>query len=56
MFCLYAMVMKVYRLLDFTQNPRNIDDPWYTRDFDRTYNEILEGCRAFIKYINENGG
>lgn len=44
---------KVYRLLDFTQNPRNIDDPWYTRNFDRAYNEILEGCRAFIKYINE---
>lgn len=47
---------KVYRFLDFTENPRNIDDPWYTRNFDKAYNEILEGCIAFIKYINENGG
>ena len=45
---------KVYRLLDFTYNSRDIDDPWYTRDFDRAYKEILEGCEAFLKYIKEN--
>ena len=45
---------KVYRLLDFTNNPRDIDDPWYTRDFDASYNEIQKGCEAFLKYIKEN--
>ncbi|MCI8641093.1 MAG: low molecular weight phosphotyrosine protein phosphatase [Clostridia bacterium] len=44
---------KVYRLLDFTKNPRDIEDPWYSRNFDKTYNEILEGCTAFIEYISK---
>lgn len=42
---------KVYRLLDFSSNPRDIDDPWYTRDFERTYNEISEGCKDLLEYI-----
>ena len=44
---------KVYRLLDFSQKPGDIEDPWYSRNFEKTYNEILEGCKAFIKYIKE---
>ena len=43
---------KVYRLLDFTNNPRDIADPWYTGNFDKAYEEILEGCKALIKKIN----
>ncbi len=42
---------KIYRLLDFTSHPRNIKDPWYTRNFDETYWDIVEGCDAFLKYI-----
>lgn len=26
---------KVYLLLDFTDTPKDIDDPWYTRDFEK---------------------
>jgi protein-tyrosine phosphatase len=37
---------KISLLLDFTENPRDVADPWYTRDFDTTYNDILEGCKA----------
>ena len=36
---------KVIKLLDY-----DIDDPWYTRDFDRTYNEIYQGC---LKLFND---
>lgn len=43
---------KVYRLLDFSENPRDIADPWYTGNFDKTYEDILEGCKAFLKRIN----
>lgn len=43
---------KVSRLLDFSENPRDIADPWYTGDFDKTYEDILEGCKAFLKSIN----
>lgn len=42
---------KVYRLLDFSDNPRDIADPWYTGNFDITYNDILEGCTAFLKNV-----
>ena len=42
---------KIYRLLDFTANPRNIKDPWYTGNFDETYWDIVEGCDAFLKYL-----
>ena len=42
---------KVYKLLDFTDKPRDIDDPWYTGRFDDTYTEVCEGCEAFLKYL-----
>ena len=42
---------KVYRLLDFSDRPRDIDDPWYTGDFETAYREILEGCRAFLEQM-----
>lgn len=42
---------KVSRLLDFTNNPRDIADPWYTGNFDDTYNDVKEGCEAFLHNI-----
>ncbi|MEG0396557.1 MAG: low molecular weight protein-tyrosine-phosphatase [Oscillospiraceae bacterium] len=45
---------KVYSLLDFTQNPRDIKDPWYTGDFDATYDDITKGCSALLSYIKAN--
>ncbi|MBO5142525.1 MAG: low molecular weight phosphotyrosine protein phosphatase [Clostridia bacterium] len=46
---------KVYRLLDFSDEPRDISDPWYTRDFERAYNDIYEGCESLLNHIlNDN--
>lgn len=46
---------KVYRLLDFSTNPRDIVDPWYTGNFEITYNDIVEGCNGFLNYLkNKN--
>ena len=42
---------KIFRLLDFSDNPRDIADPWYTHNFDVTYDDILEGCEAFLKRV-----
>ena len=42
---------KIYRLLDFSNNPRDIDDPWYTGNFDEAYNDILEGCEALLEKL-----
>ena len=44
---------KVARLLDFSNQPRNIADPWYTRNFSITYDDIEEGCKAFLQYLKE---
>ena len=33
------------------KNPRDIADPWYTGNFDKTYNDILEGCQALLNKI-----
>ncbi len=45
---------KVYKLLDFSNNPRDIIDPIYTNDFNRTYLEIKEGCDALFKFLMSN--
>ncbi|MBE5962990.1 MAG: low molecular weight phosphotyrosine protein phosphatase [Lachnospiraceae bacterium] len=42
---------KVSCLLDFTSHPRDIADPWYTGNFDITYQDIVEGCEAFLQHI-----
>lgn len=42
---------KVRRLLDFTDSPRDIADPWYTGDFDRTYDDVWEGCLGLLEYL-----
>ena len=42
---------KIHRLLDFSNRPRDIDDPWYTGDFDAAWNDIVEGCEAFLDWL-----
>lgn len=42
---------KVYKLLAFGNHPRDIADPWYTDNFDITYDDIVEGCEAFLTYL-----
>lgn len=44
---------KVCRLLDFSDHPRNIADPWYTGDFETTYADIVEGCESFLRYLEK---
>ena len=45
---------KISRLLDFSECPRDIQDPWYTGNFDVTYEDVAEGCQALLEYIKEN--
>ena len=42
---------KICRLLDYTEKPGDIADPWYTGDFDSTYEDVIKGCEAFLKYV-----
>lgn len=45
---------KIHRLLDFSDRPRDIADPWYTGNFDVTYDDIREGCEAFLAFVLRN--
>ena len=42
---------KVFKLCSFTSRPRDVADPWYTRDFEKAFTDIREGCEAFLKYV-----
>ena len=42
---------KVHLLLYYAEKNRDIADPWYTGDFDKTYDDIVEGCNAFLNKI-----
>ena len=44
---------KVSLLLDFTDHPRDVADPWYTRDFRAAERDIDEGCRALLQKLSE---
>lgn len=46
---------RVALLLDFTERPRTIADPWYTGNFDETFLDIREGCSAFLAYLEREG-
>lgn len=46
---------KVCKLLDFTDRKgEDIADPWYTGNFDETYEDVLEGCQGLLKAILGN--
>ena len=51
---------KIYKMLSFADYEkthqlsaaRDVADPWYTGDFDATYDDILRGCRGLLAYIS----
>jgi len=42
---------KIKRLLDFSDKPGDIDDPWYHGDFQRTWKEVNAGCDGLLKAL-----
>ena len=46
---------KVSLLLDYTDCPGNIADPWYTGDFEITYRDIVKGCEGFLEHLVKSG-
>ena len=45
---------KIYKLLSFAGADRDIADPWYTGNFDATYEDVVKGCEGFIAYLKQN--
>ena len=40
---------KVHLLLSFAGEKRSVADPWYTGDFDKTYDDVVKGCTALLQ-------
>lgn len=42
---------KIHSMLEFVDSDRDVADPWYTGDFDKTYDDIKAGCEALAKRL-----
>ncbi|WP_042477162.1 low molecular weight protein-tyrosine-phosphatase [Bacillus ndiopicus] len=42
---------KIFRFLDITPHQKDIPDPWYTGDFQETYDLCFEGCEALLEKV-----
>lgn len=45
---------KIHLLLDYAGEHRNVADPWYTRDFETAYDDIMKGCRALLDALSRS--
>ena len=46
---------KVHKIMEYAGEDRDVADPWYTGNFDETYEDIQEGCEGFLRYLEEQG-
>ena len=44
---------KVYKAMSFVGESRDVKDPWYTGNFDETYDDISRSCDALLELIKE---
>ncbi|MDE7348375.1 MAG: low molecular weight phosphotyrosine protein phosphatase [Clostridia bacterium] len=42
---------KIHSMLEYVGSDRDVADPWYTGDFDKTYDDIKRGCEALYKFL-----
>ena len=42
---------KISLLMDYTDLPRDVADPWYTRDFEATWRDVVEGCQGLLRTV-----
>ena len=45
---------KIYKLLPLAGVSQDVADPWYTGDFEETYQDVMVGCKALLKILMEN--
>ena len=44
---------KLHLLMDYTDRPGDVADPWYTDDFETTWRDVLEGCEGLLRAVTE---
>ena len=45
---------KVYKAMSFVGESRDVKDPWYTGNFDETYDDVSRSCDALLQVIKKN--
>ena len=45
----------MHLLMEFTGRPGEVDDPWYTGDFETTWQDVLAGCRGLLQAAIDAG-
>ena len=43
---------KMHLLMDYTDRPGDVADPWYTGDFETTWRAVLEGCQGLLRQLS----
>ena len=44
---------KISMLLDFAGEKREVADPWYTGNFDETYDDVVKGCTGLLRFLQK---
>ncbi|MBQ3387364.1 MAG: low molecular weight phosphotyrosine protein phosphatase [Eggerthellaceae bacterium] len=42
---------KAYKMLEFADSDADVADPWYTGDFDTTFDDLMAGCRGLLAHL-----
>ena len=47
---------KMHLLMDYTDHPGDVADPWYTEDFETTWKDVLAGCQGLLESLTTKEG
>ena len=47
---------KLHLLMEYTNRPGDVADPWYTGDFEATWKDVLEGCQGLLRQLGAAEG
>ena len=42
---------KLHKMMEFAGSARDVADPWYTGDFDTTYEDVCDGCTGLLGHL-----
>ena len=45
---------KLHLLMDYTKQARDVADPWYTDDFEATWQDVLVGCQGLLHEVADH--
>ena len=47
---------KMHLLMDYTDHPGDVADPWYTENFETTWQDVLAGCQGLLRSLTAKEG